>query len=160
MREMRKSNRAMTSEEALEVFDRAPYVTLSMIRPDGTPYGLPLSIVRKDHLTFYFHCACEGEKIDCLQRNHVISMSAVSKCSPVFEEEKKNFTEHYKSAIALGIVEEVENDDEKIEALRMLCQRFLPKYMNNFEEAISRSLHRAKVMRIRLSEPPVGKCKN
>lgn len=160
MREMRKSNRAMTSEEALEVFDRAPYVTISMIRPDGSPYGLPLSIVRKDHLTFYFHCACEGEKIDCLKRNPVISMSAVSKCSPVFEEEKKNFTEHYKSAIALGIVEEVENDEEKIEALRMLCQRFLPKYMNNFEEAISRSLHRTKVMRIRLSEPPVGKCKN
>ena len=38
----------------------APYVTISMTRPDGTPYGLPLSLARIDEKTFYFHCALEG----------------------------------------------------------------------------------------------------
>lgn len=159
MKPMRKAARQRDAKWALEVFDRAPYVTLSMIRPDGRPYGLPLSLVRKDDDTFYFHCAAEGEKIDCLKQNPTVSLSAVSKCSPKFEEEKNNFTEYYHSAIALGEAEEVTERYEKIEALRLLCERFLPKYMDHFDEAVARSLDRTTVMRIKLTEPPVGKCK-
>lgn len=156
---MRKIARQRDAEWALDVFDKAPYVTVSMMRPDGAPYGLPLSVVRRDERTFYFHCADEGEKIDCLKFNPVVSMSAVSKCTPKFEEEKGNYTEYYHSAIAVGTVEKVTEDGEKIEALRLLCQRFLPKYMEHFEGAVERSLGRTTVMRITLTEPPVGKCK-
>lgn len=159
MRPMRKISRRMDAEWALEVFDRAPYVTLSMCRPDGLPYGVPVSLVRKDASTFYFHCAEEGEKLDCLRNNPVVSLSAVSKCHPVFDDEKKNYTEHYCSAIALGTCEWVEDRAEKVEALRLLCERFLPKFMEHFEEAIVRSLGRTTIIRIRLTEPPVGKCK-
>ena len=78
MKAMRKASRQKGSEWALEVFDKAPYVTVSMTRTDGTPYGLPLSLVRKDQWIFYFHCAGEGEKLDCLKVNPVVSLSAVS----------------------------------------------------------------------------------
>lgn len=159
MRQMRKIERQKDARWALEVFDKAPYVTVSMMRPDGTPYGLPLSLVRKDENTFYFHCAGEGEKLDCLRANPVVSLSAVSKCTPKFEEEKQNFTEHYHSAIAIGKAEEVADADEKTEALRLLCGMFLPKYMDRFEAAIARSLERTTVVRITLTEPPVGKSK-
>lgn len=156
---MRKADRQRDAEWALEVFDRAPYVTVSMVRPDGTPYGLPLSLVRKGDKTFYFHCADEGEKLDCLNVNPVVSLSAVSRCTPKFEEDKQNFTEYYNSAIAIGRVERVSNRDEKIEALRLLCKRFLPKFMDHFDEAIARSLDRTTIVKITLTEPPVGKCK-
>lgn len=159
MRQMRKAGRQQSEDWALEVFDRAPYVTMSMVRPDGTPYGLPLNMVRKDKVTFYFHCADEGEKLDCIRTNPLVSLSAVSKCSPKFEEDKQNFTEHYNSAIALGKAEIVEDADEKIEMLRLLCERFLPKYMDRFDAAISRSLDRTMVVRITLTEPAVGKSK-
>ncbi len=159
MKQMRKFDRQKSAEWALEVFDRAPYVTVSMTRPDGTPYGLPLSVVRSDSETFYFHCAAEGEKLDCLRVNPVVSLSVVSKCTPRFEEERNNFTEYYHSAVALGEASIVSDDDEKIKALRMLCERFLPKYMDHFDEAVARSLDRTTVVRIRLLEPPVGKCK-
>lgn len=159
MKQMRKFDRQKSAEWALEVFDRAPYVTVSMTRPDGTPYGLPLSLVRRDSETFYFHCAADGEKLDCLGVNPVVSLSAVSKCTPRFEEERNNFTEYYHSAVALGEASIVSDDDEKIMALRMLCERFLPKYMEHFDEAVARSLNRTTVVRIRLLEPPVGKCK-
>ena len=56
----------MDAAFALEVLDKAPYVTVSMTRPDGTPYGLPLSLARIDENTFYFHCALEGDKLDCV----------------------------------------------------------------------------------------------
>lgn len=160
MKPMRKSSRRQSAEWALEVFDKAPYITVSMIRPDrATPYGLPLSLVRKDERTFYFHCASEGEKIDCIAENPYVSLSAVSKCTPKFEEEKQNFTEYYKSAIAIGKAHIITDKEEKIEALRLLCERFLPHYMNHFDAAIERSLDRTTVVRIDLTEPPVGKQK-
>ena len=159
MRPMRKANRRKSPEWALDVFDKAPYMTLSMTRPDGTPYGLPLNVVRKDDTTFYFHCASEGEKIECLRHNPIVSLSAVSRCTPKYEEEKNNFTEHYNSAIAIGRVEIVQDPDEKIKALRLLCERFLPQYMEHFQEAIDRSLERTTIVKITLTEPPVGKSK-
>lgn len=156
---MRKYRRMRNAEWAMEVFDRAPYVTVSMTRPDGSPYGLPLSVVRKDATTFYFHCADEGEKIDCLRQNPTVSLSAVSRCTPKFEEDKQNFTEYYHSAVALGRISFVDDRQEKTEALRLLCKRFLPGYMNHFDDAIERSLDRTTVVRIDLLEPPVGKSK-
>lgn len=159
MRPMRKTKRQKDSAWALEVFDKAPYVTVSMMRPDGTPYGIPLSLIRKDESTFYFHCASDGEKIDCIKYNPIVSLSAVSKCSPKYEEEKNNFTEYFHSAIAIGKVEFVSDLDEKIFALRLICERFLPKYMEHFDEAIARSLDRTTIARITLTEPAVGKCK-
>ena len=158
MRQMRKASRQISEEEAYEVLTKAPYVTVSMTREDGTPYGVPLSLVRGDGSTFYFHCADEGEKMDCLSYNPVVSLSAVSKCTPAFEAKKVNFTEHYRSAIAVGKCDRVEDREEKIKALRLLCERFLPKYMNYFDEAIARSLDRTTIIRITLTEPPVGKC--
>ena len=77
---------------------------------------------------------------------------------PRYEEEKNNFTEYFHSAVAVGKAETVE-DDEKIEALRLICQRFLPKFMDRFDEAVARSLSVTTVVRITLTEPPVGKCK-
>lgn len=156
---MRKASRRKDPEWALEVFDRAPYITLSLTRPDGTPYGVPLSMARCNDHTFYFHCAPEGEKLDCIRANPIVALSAVSRCSPRYEEEKNNFTEYYRSAMAVGRAEIVEDAAEKIQALRMICERFLPPYMARFDEAVARSLARTAIVRITLTEPPVGKSK-
>ena len=59
----------MDAAFALEVLDKSPYVTVSFTRPNGTPYGVPLSLARTDDKTFYFHCALEGDKLDCIAAN-------------------------------------------------------------------------------------------
>lgn len=158
MRQMRKITRQKDAEWAFEVFDRAPFITVSMTRADGTPYGLPISLIRNGNV-FYFHCAYEGEKIDCIKANPIVSLSAVSKCTPKFEEDKQNYTMYYHSAIAIGKAEIIEDPIEKTEALKLLCQRFLPKFMSHFNDAITRSLNMTAVVKITLTEPPVGKCK-
>lgn len=159
MRQMRRSEEKKDAGWASAVFDKAPYVTVSMVRPDGTPYGVPLNVIRKDAMTFYFHCAAEGEKMDCLAHNPMVSLSAVSKCAPRYEAEKNNFTEYFHSAIAIGKAEIVEDDAEKTEALRLICERFLPKHMEHFDAAVAGSLDRTTVVRITLIESPVGKSK-
>lgn len=156
---MRKESREMSAEWALEVFDKAPYITVSMTEEDGTPYGLPLSLVRTDENTFYFHCAKEGKKLDLLKKNPKVCLSAVTKCKPTIGPKDGSFTLEFKSAIAFGQAEIVENDAEKIEGLRAICNRFLPQHMDAFNDAISRSLSRTAVVKITLSEPPTGKRK-
>lgn len=156
---MRKASRAMDAAFALEVLDRAPYVTVSFTRPDGTPYGVPLSLVRTGEKTFYFHCALEGEKLDCIAVNPMVAMSAVSRCTPTVGPKDGTFTLQYKSAMAVGKAEMVTDRDEKIEALRAISQRFLPHHMDAFDNAIARSLERTAVVKITLTEPPTGKRK-
>ena len=135
---MREASRAMDAAFALEVLDRAPYVTVSFTRPDGTPYGVPLSLVRTDEKTFYFHCALEGEKLDCIAVNPMVAMSAVSRCTPTVGPKDGTFTLQYKSAMAVGKAEMV---------------------MDAFDNAIARSLERTAVVKIILTEPPTGKRK-
>ena len=156
---MRRASREMDAAFALEVLDKAPYVTVSMTRRDGTPYGLPLSLARTDDKTFYFHCALEGEKLDCIAHHPTVFLSAVSLCAPTVGPKDGSFTLQYKSATAIGNAELVTDREEKIAAMRAICMRFLPRHMAAFDEAIDRSLERTAVVRITLAEPPIGKRK-
>ena len=65
----------------------------------------------------------------------------------------------FNSAIAFGVAELVESDEEKILGLRAISERFLPHHMDAFDAAIARSLGRTAVGSIRLTEPPTGKRK-
>ena len=147
---MRKASREMDATFAFEVLDKAPYVTVSFTRPDGSPYGVP---------TFYFHCAMEGEKLDCITANPIVALSAVTRCTPTVGPKDGSFTLQYKSAMAVGIAKIVTDKAEKTEALRIICQRFLPQHMDAFDAAIERSLERTAVVKITLTEPPTGKRK-
>lgn len=149
----------MDAAFAFEVFDKAPYITVSFTRPDGSPYGVPLSLARKDEKTFYFHGALEGEKMDCIASNQKVALSAVTRCTPTVGPKDNSFTLQYKSAMAIGVAEVVTDRAEKIEALRLICQRFLPHHMDAFDAAIERSLERTAVVKISLTEPPTGKRK-
>lgn len=159
MSDMRKASREMDAAFAFEVFDKAPYITVSFTRPDGSPYGVPLSLARKDEKTFYFHGALEGDKMDCIANNPKVALSAVTRCTPTIGPKDGSFTLQYKSAMAEGVAEVVTDRTEKVEALRLICQRFLPHHMDTFDTAIERSLERTAVVKITLKEPPTGKRK-
>lgn len=156
---MRKVSREMDSRWALEIMRKAPYITVSFTRPDGTAYGVPLSLVSNGDDIWYFHCALEGDKLDAIAVNPEVCLSAVTKCQPTVGPKDGTFTLQYRSAIAFGKAEVVTDNDEKILALRLISQRFLPKHMDAFEEAVKGSLHRTAVVKVTLSAPPTGKRK-
>lgn len=156
---MRKQSREMPAEWALEVLDKAPFITLSMTDSDGSPYAVPLSMARTDERTFYFHGAIEGRKMEVLDRNPKVCISAVTRCRPVVGPKDDSFTLEFKSAIAFGTAEMVTDREEKILGLKAVCQRFLPQHMEAFEAAVERSIERTAVMKVTLTEPPTGKRK-
>ncbi len=159
MNKMRKASREMPADWALDIMRKAPYITVSFIRPDGTAYGVPLSLASTDDKTWYFHCAPEGDKLDAIAAHPEVCLSAVTKCTPTVGPNDGSFTLQYRSAIAFGRAVLVTDVEEKVAALRAISERFLPQYMDAFDEAIRRSLHRTAVVRITLTAPPTGKRK-
>lgn len=156
---MRKASREMDSQWALEVMRKAPYITVSFTRADGSAYGVPLSLACTSEDVWYFHCAPEGNKLDAIAVHLEVCLSAVTKCQPTVGPKDGTFTLQYRSAIAFGKAERVTDTEEKIEALRVISQRFLPKHMDAFDEAVQRSLYRTEVVRITLLSLPTGKRK-
>ena len=159
MNKMRKASRKMPADWALDIMRKAPYITVSFIRPDGTAYGVPLSLASTDDKTWYFHCAPEGDKLDAIAAHPVVCLSAVTKCTPTVGPNDGSFTLQYRSALAFGRAVLVTDVEEKVAALRAISERFLPQYMDAFDEAVHRSLHRTAVVRITLTASPTGKRK-
>lgn len=149
----------MDSQWALEVMHKAPYITVSFVDAEDKAYGLPLSLASDNDADWYFHGALEGKKLEAIKAHPEVCLSAVSRCTPTVGPKDRSFTLQYKSAVAFGRAEIVTNDAEKVHALRLICQRFLPQHMEAFEESIARSLSHTTVVRITLTEPPSGKRK-
>ncbi len=156
---MRKTSREMDSAWALEIMHKAPYITVSFTRPDGTAYGLPLSLASADGRVWYFHGALEGDKLDAIAGHPEVCLSAVTKCTPTVGPKDGSFTLQYHSAVAFGKAELVTHKTEKVEALRIICKRFLPHHLDAFDLAVARSIDRTAVVRVTLSVPPTGKRK-
>ena len=156
---MRKQSRAMDSGWALEVMHKAPYITVSFIDEYGKPYGLPLSLASDDDVNWFFHGALEGKKLEAIKAHPEVCLSAVTRSAPTVGPKDGSFTPQFKSAIAFGKAEIVTEEAEKIHALRLICQRFLPHHMDAFEPSVARSLGRTAVVHITLTEPPTGKRK-
>ena len=150
----------MPAEWALEVMRKAPYITVSFIRKDGSAYGLPLSLASaEDGRGWDFHCALEGGELEAIAAHPAVCLSAGSKGSPTVGPQDGPPTPPYPPAGACGRAEQVFDEEEKIRALRLICERFLPRHMDAFDESVRRSLHRTAVVRITLTAPPTGKRK-
>lgn len=142
---MRRKDREMDTEFALAVADKCEYAVISMTDGAGMPYCVPVTIAR-DGQSLYFHCAKEGEKINILRKHPRVCVACVGDTCRA----KDKFTTAYESAIIKGTACEVENDEEKIRALRLICERHTPANMGNFDEAVKKSLARTGVWRIEI----------
>lgn len=150
---MRRKDREMDKSFALNVADKCEYAFLSVIDPDGKPYGVALTVVRHENY-MYFHCAREGFKIDCFNANPDACMVCVGDTERLSDK----FTTRYESAVIRGRLAEVTEDEEKIFALKLLCERHTPANMSNFDGAIKASLARTAVWKMSIDEI-TGKCK-
>ena len=144
---MRRKDREMDRDFALGVVDKCEYAVMSMTDTEGEPYCLPLTIAR-DGDFIYFHSAKDGKKISTLVKNPSVCMSCVGDTKRATDK----FTTEFESAIVRGRASEVTDDEEKIHALRLICERHTPANMHEFDAAISKSLSRTAVWKIEISD--------
>lgn len=147
MMEMRRKDRQMPEDFAWEVVDKCEYAFLAMTAEDGGPYGLPVTIVR-DGRAVYFHSAMEGRKTVCLRQHPRVCLTCVGDTRVP----EGKFTTLFESAVAFGTAAEVTAEEEKIHALRLLCQHHTPDNMADFDRAIAASLRRTAIWKIAVEE--------
>lgn len=132
---MRRKDREMDENFALGIVDKCEYAVLSMIDNRGEPYCVPVNIAREGQ-NIFFHCAREGKKIDAMRKNPEVCIACIGDTCRA----KHKFTTEFESAIIRGRAEEIFGDEEKIQVLRLICERHTPTNMQNFDSAVSKSL--------------------
>lgn len=150
---IRRKERREDEKFAFEVLDKADFAVLSMIDADGLPYCLPISAVRIGE-KLYFHSAESGRKSEAILKDPNVCITAAA--DVVSAEDK--FTTYFKSAVVRGKAVKVTDDEEKIAALKAICERFTPSNMPDFPNAIKMSLSRTAIWRIDI-ENATGKQK-
>ena len=110
-------------KEIEEILERAPVGRLGLA--DGEePYVVPLNFVYADDC-IYFHSGIEGKKLEIINKNPRVCFE-VDEMSEVFlNQEASCFsTAYYKSVIAVGTARLLEADDEKMQALDLLMNKY------------------------------------
>ena len=144
-RPMRRKDREVSKEIAYEILKESEYGILSTIGDDGYPYGIPLShVLIGDNI--YFHAAKVGYKIDNINKNNKVSYCAI-KDTKVLPSE---FATDYKSVVLFGKVEEVV-EDEKINALKELINKYSKGFEKEGMDYINRSAQNTSVFKIKIT---------
>jgi N-acetylglutamate synthase-like GNAT family acetyltransferase/nitroimidazol reductase NimA-like FMN-containing flavoprotein (pyridoxamine 5'-phosphate oxidase superfamily) len=126
---MRKRARRTTEEAAWELLGTAPAVHLASTTPDGAPLVRVLNAALAPG-RMLFHGAIFGEKSSCIGRPAVVSaFREVAFVPSYFRDAHKACpaTTLYRSALAYGVLRDVEDHAAKAEALEALMQKHQPE---------------------------------
>lgn len=121
-REMRRKRQALSREEISSVLYRGTSGVLALSGDDNYPYAVPVSYVY-DGENIYFHCAKSGHKLDAIQRNAKVSFCVIDQDEIVPDE----YTSYFRSVIAFGQADVIEDEKEKRAAIEKLALKYAPK---------------------------------
>lgn len=159
---MRRIDRKLSDKSAYEIVDNCEYAIFSTI-DENEVFSIPLSVVRSGNF-IYIHGALDGSKKRLFQNAKEVTIVCVSYVKvPNLGDEEINkfmqnpkslgsnvFTTEYKSAVLKTLAYEVLDSDEKVMALRLLCEKYTPRYMKAFDLAISASLERTNIYKFEI----------
>lgn len=161
---MRRKDRELTAEEGLEIIDACEYGTISCITDEGGIFSVPISVVREEGSVF-LHGAPAGSKAKLLKGGRNVTLVCVSYARvPVLTDEQldaikddgkalgaKVFTTEYKSAIAETKAYIVTDEAARLRALRLLSEKYTPKYMRTFDVAAAHGLKAMNIYELKIA---------
>ena len=142
-RPMRRLRQQLTEDESREVLQRCKSGVLCLSGDEGYPYGVPMSYVLSGN-NIYFHSAMQGHKVDAVRRNDKASFTVVD----TDEVKPAELTDYFRSVICFGRVQMVEEESEKLSALRKLGERYSPDYRDKAEKEISQAFPHVLILRL------------
>jgi uncharacterized protein len=146
MKDIRRSDREITTQEAKEILDNAEYGIMSTVSKDGQPYGLPLSYVHKNEC-IYFHCAVSGHKLENTEHNSKVSFCVVGRTKVLPDK----FGTEYESAVVFGVASEV-NGTERQDALLWLLEKYCSDFIEEGKHYIEQKDKITKVFKIEIGQ--------
>ena len=122
-RPLRRTERGLTEEQALEVIRGTDHAFLATADCDGAPYGIPVTPVLEGR-SLYFHCSAApgGRKTDNMEMNQRVCLCFMGKARTVPE----LYTVDFASAVVEGRAARVPAPEEKARAFVALLRRHAP----------------------------------
>jgi len=142
---MRRKDREISLQEAVEILAAAEYGVLSTVDTEGQPYGVPVNYVHKDN-AIYFHCALTGQKLANITANSKVSF-CVTGSTKVLPE---SFGTLYESTVVFGTAAEVHGAERHL-ALVWLLEKYCPDFMEGGLQYIDSKNKITKVIKIAIS---------
>jgi nitroimidazol reductase NimA-like FMN-containing flavoprotein (pyridoxamine 5'-phosphate oxidase superfamily) len=139
---IRRKDRAITEDEAIEILIKGEHGILSMCTPQNEGYGIPLNYVLNNH-QIYFHCAAAGSKLDYLHNNNKVSFCVVGNTTVI----PSDFGTLYESVIVSGTTSEVDGN-EKREALKRIIEKYSAGFITEGNEYIDKLYDRVSVIKL------------
>ena len=144
---LRRQDRALPREEACELLQNSEYGILCMQELGGGGYGIPLNYVWDGGECLYMHCAPLGHKLDCLAHSSRVTF-VITGANRILPEK---FSTAYASLLVHGEAQVVTDEEEKIQALRLLIQKLTPQEAHRGEQYIARAVQATGVIRLRIT---------
>ena len=144
-RPMRRIRQQLPYDECIEILNQATSGVLALHGDNDYPYALPISFVYSDGC-IYFHSAVEGHKIDAIRRDERCSFCVID----ADDVQPATFTTHFKSVIAFGRIQIIEDDDERLRVLRLLGQRYSPNDHKGLQHEIDTLFSRVAMLCLRI----------
>lgn len=119
MKNMRRHDRQLTHEQATTILKKNNYGILSLVLPDGTPYGVPINYGYKEN-KLIMHGALVGQKIDAILHQSKACFTVVH----TSDVDLPNLTTNYASAMAFGKVSLVEDVQERRDLLIAMLEHY------------------------------------
>jgi nitroimidazol reductase NimA-like FMN-containing flavoprotein (pyridoxamine 5'-phosphate oxidase superfamily) len=142
-REMRRHERVLDESKTRELLLNGEYGVLSTSSVDGGVYGFPMNYVAS-YEYIYFHCAMVGHKIDNIKANPLVSFCVVGKT----EVSPAAFTTAYESIVVSGLIETVDVEDEKRDALRLLVKKYSQGFEAEGNVYIDKAINKTKILKL------------
>ncbi len=118
-------------------------------------YGIPINYVWDGTESIYLHCAPEGRKLQCIDKNNSVSFCVVGKTSVISEK----FTTEYESIILQCQAHRNLDEDERLNALSLILDKYSPQDKIIGMKYAQKSFHRTEIIRLNIKRWS-GKCKN
>lgn len=120
-RPMRRARQQLPEQACREILHRNTAGVLAVLGDGGWPYAVPLSYVYADGC-LYFHCAKAGHKLDAIRGCDKVSFCVIDRDEVVPEE----YTTYFRSVIAFGRAEILQQADEVRAAIEALARKYHP----------------------------------
>lgn len=151
-RPMRRKRQQLSDEESEAILKKGTSGVLALLGDEGYPYAVPLSyvyVVSMEHgvdssgithkfrqQRLIFHSAVSGHKVDAIRSCPLASFCVVEQ--DVVSEE--HFTTFFRSVIAFGRIRILDDEKEKLAAIRLLAARYSPhEPQDHVDHEISKS---------------------
>ncbi len=125
-------NRVLNNKQELEgIIGKCQVCYVGMVDKENKPYVIPMNFGYKDGVIL-MHGAQKGKKVDILRNNPSVCIvfSTDHQLRYVTEDVACSWSMRYRSVLAYGTVEFIDDLDEKIIALNTFMSNYTPKKFN------------------------------